>query len=185
MHVVRPRVSYADLERAPEDGRRYELYDGEVFVVPAPAPRHQFVVQAIAERFVAFTRAHGGIALISPIDILFSDYDVLQPDIVLFQASRRDLVPLDTPIRARPDVVVEVLSPSTVSTDRGKKLQVFARYGVPEYWIVDPIAERIEVHLLDQGVYELRFTAGHDEVVRSILLPALRFPAAVVFPADR
>ncbi|MEE8117875.1 MAG: Uma2 family endonuclease [Gemmatimonadales bacterium] len=185
MNVVRPRVSLADLERAPEDGRRYELYDGEAFVVPAPIPRHQLVAQAIVEHFVAYTAVHGGVALISPIDIVFSDYDVVQPDVVLFRASRRDLVQLDAAIRARPDIAVEVLSPSTVSTDRGKKMQLFARYGVPEYWIVDPIGVGFEVHTLHKDAYSLRLTAGATEVVRSFLLPELNFPAAGVFPIPR
>lgn len=184
MNVVQPRVSFADLERAPEDGRRYELYDGEVFVVPAPVPRHQLVAQAIAERFVAYTETHGGVALISPIDIVFSDYDVVQPDIVLFQASRRELVQLDAAVRARPDIAVEVLSPSTASTDRGRKMQLFARYGVPEYWIVDPVAVSIEVYTLDEGVYSLHLVAEAAQVVRSFLLPELQFVASAVFPAS-
>ena len=71
--IVRPRVSYADLERAPEDGRRYELYDGEVFVVPAPVPRHQVVQLLIAEALHRHASAHGGFSVGSPIDIVFSD----------------------------------------------------------------------------------------------------------------
>jgi len=79
MKAVRPRVSYADLERAPEDGRRYELYDGEVFVVPVPIPWHQVVALAVADIVRGDARAHGGFSVVSPIDIVFSDYDVLQP----------------------------------------------------------------------------------------------------------
>ena len=81
MKAVRPRVSYADLERAPEDGRRYELYDGEVFVVPSPLPKHQVVALRIVEMLSAYVRRHGGFCVTSPIDIVFSDYDVLQPDV--------------------------------------------------------------------------------------------------------
>lgn len=183
MSVVRPRVTFADLERTPEDGRRYELYDGEVFVIPAPMPRHQIVAQNLLERFVTFTRTHGGVALISPIDIVFSEYDVVQPDIVLFRASRGDVVQLDAVTRDRPDIAVEVLSPSTTATDRGKKLQMFARYGVPEYWIVDPKGCRIEVLTLGDAGYALAVDAGIEELVRSPLLPALQFPAMDIFPS--
>ena len=87
--VVQPRVSYADLERAPEDGRRYELYDGEVFVVPAPLPRHQISQQLVLEVLRNYAARHGGFAVDSPIDIVFSDYDVLQPDVVFFRRQRR------------------------------------------------------------------------------------------------
>jgi Uma2 family endonuclease len=133
---VRPRVSYADLERAPEDGRRYELYDGKVHVVPAPIPLHQVVQYGLAELFRAFCREHGGFAVGSPIDIVFSEYDLAQPDVILFGPARAHLVDLNRAIRDAPDLCVEVLSPSTEATDRGRKLQMFARYAVPEYWLV-------------------------------------------------
>jgi hypothetical protein len=80
--AIHPRVSYADLERAPEDGRRYELYDGEVFVVPSPLPKHQVVALRIAGMLSRFADDHGGFCVASPIDIVFSDYDVLQPDVI-------------------------------------------------------------------------------------------------------
>ena len=138
----------ADLERWPEDGRRYELYDGEVRVVPSLLPVHQVVVMNLVDVFRAYGREHGGLALQSPIDIIFSDYDVIQPDLVFFEASRRHLVRLDAPIRHHPDIAVEVLSPSTRAIDRGRKMQMFARYGMPESWIVGPDAKTIDVHVL-------------------------------------
>lgn len=120
--ATHPRVSYADLEVAPEDGRRYELYDGEVFVVPAPLPKHQVVAITIAEMLRKYARGHGGFAVASPIDIVFSDYDVLQPDVISFSPERAGLVDVNRVIRHAPDLCVEVLSPSTAVTDRGKKM---------------------------------------------------------------
>jgi hypothetical protein len=99
---VRARVSFADLERAPEDGRRYELYDGEVYVVPAPIPRHQVVQYTAAEAPRALCRQHGGFAVGSPIDIVFSEYDVLQPDVVFFRPERAHLIDPDRVIRHPP-----------------------------------------------------------------------------------
>jgi Uma2 family endonuclease len=180
--IVRPRVSYADLEQAPEDGHRYELYDGEVFVVPAPIPRHQVVQQRIAGALQRYVSAHGGFSVDSPIDIVFSDYDVLQPDVVLFTARRAHLVDLDRVIRDAPDLCVEVLSPSTEATDRGRKMQLFARYGVPEYWIVDPSARTIEVYLFVGGAYALIQHAGSGDDVVSRVLPDLVLRAGDVFP---
>ena len=130
---VQPRVSYADLERTPEDGRRYELYDGEVYVVPAPMPRHQRVQMRLVEWFDHYAESVGGFAVDAPIDIVFSEYDVLQPDVVFFRPERAHLVDLDCVIRHVPDLCVEILSPSTEATDRGRKMQMLARYGVPEY----------------------------------------------------
>lgn len=179
--VVRPRISYADLERAPEDGRRYELYDGEVYVVPAPLPRHQVVQQLILERLRAHAAAQGGFAVDSPIDIVFSQYDVLQPDVVYFGPARAHLVDLDRVITDRPDLCVEVISPSTRETDRGRKMQLFARYRVPEYWIADPSARAVEVYRLEGNAYVLATTASGDDRVTSPLLPGLAFDAASVF----
>ena len=96
---VQPRVSFADLERAPEDGRRYELYDGEVYVVPAPILLHQVVQNALTEELRAICRQHGGFAVGSPIDVVFSEHDVLQPDVVYFRPARTHLLDLHSAIR--------------------------------------------------------------------------------------
>jgi Uma2 family endonuclease len=129
---VRPRVSFADLERAPEDGRRYELYDGQVYVVPAPMPRHQRVQVRLVEWLDDYVDSFGGFAVCAPIDIVFSEYDVVQPDVLFFGPGRAHLIDLDRAIRHAPDLCAEILSPSTEAADRGRKLQMFARYGVPE-----------------------------------------------------
>jgi Uma2 family endonuclease len=180
--TVRPRVSYADLERAPEDGRRYELYDGEVYVVPAPIPLHQVVQYALAEQLRAICRQVGGFAVGSPIDIVFSDYDVVQPDLIVFGPERAHLVDLHAAIRHAPDLCVEILSPSTEATDRGRKLQLFARYGVPEYWIVDPVNETIEVHRLEASGYVLVQRATGNDEVRSSAVPGAALRAGSIFP---
>ena len=179
---VHPRVSYAELERSPEDGRRYELYDGEVFVVPAPLPRHQLTQQRIVQALLAYAATNGGVVIDSPLDIAFSEYDVLQPDVVYFRPDRAHLIELDRVIRHAPDLCVEVISPSTETTDRGKKMQMFARYAVAEYWIVGPSGGSIEVYELEEDRYALRLTASGDDVVTSRSLPGLSFRAGSVFP---
>ena len=146
---VQPRVSFADLERAPEDGRRYELYDGEVYVVPAPIPLHQVVQHTLTELLRRVTAAAWwvrGLRLrstsCSPTTTSSSPTSSsLGPRGPTWSTSHRA-------IRHAPDLCVEILSPSTEATDRGRKMQMFARYGVPEYWIVDPVNETIEVHRL-------------------------------------
>lgn len=182
--MVQPRVSYADLERTPEDGRRYELYDGEVFVVPAPLPRHQVTQHLIAELLRTFAAQHGGFAVASPIDIVFSQYDVVQPDVVFFRRERRHLVNLDAAIRHAPDLCVEVLSGSTAATDRGRKMQMFARYRVPEYWIVDPHARAVEVYRLAEPGYELAAAIEESGTVCSPTIEGLQFSAAAIFPSE-
>src|SRR6185295_12095144 len=92
MKAAHPRVSFADLERWPEDGRRYELYDGEVYVVPSPLPRHQIISARLHEAFLDYQRTHGGIVLYAPLDIVLTEYDVVQPDLLYFTPERRHLV---------------------------------------------------------------------------------------------
>jgi Uma2 family endonuclease len=180
--IVKPRVGYTDLANAPEDGRRYELYDGEVRVVPSPMPLHQYVSDNVAALFRAYKAAHGGTFLTTPIDIVFSECDVFQPDLVCFTQARKHLVPLDAPIRDAPDIAVEILSPSTVGIDRGRKMQMFARYGVHEYWVIDPVGERLEIYTFASGGYELAQAATGVFPIRSPLLPELDAPVESLFP---
>lgn len=182
VRAVRPRVSYADLERWPEDGRRYELYDGEVFVVPSPLPIHQVVCNAICRLLETYATVHGGLAFVAPLDIVFSDFDVVQPDVIFFQTSRVHLVDLYEPIRHAPDIAVEVISPSTASSDRGRKMQLLSRYGVSEYWIVDPALRHIEVFCLVGNAYALAGEASAGSVVRSALLPDLVLDPSSIVP---
>jgi len=110
-----------------------------------------------------------------------SDYDVLQPDLVFFGPSRRHLVHPDQAIRSAPDLVVEILSASTERIDRGRKMQAVARFGVPEYWIVDPRAKTVEVYRLAHAGFAQVQKAGEVEVVRSATIPGLEFAAARAF----
>lgn len=177
----RPRVSYADLERWPEDGRRYELYDGEVSVVPSPNLRHQYAVLNIVELLRRYDAEHGGATVVAPFDIVFSDFDVIQPDVVFFKAERKGLLHLDGPARVAPDLAVEVLSPSTERTDRGKKMQMLARYGVGEYWVVDPYDETVDVYCLRGTTYELFQCARTSARLRSATLPHLECAVSGLF----
>ena len=110
---------------------------------------------------------------------------MLQPDVVFFRPERAHLIDLDRAIRHGPDLCVEILSPSTEATDRGRKLQVFARYGVPEYWIVDPVNETIEVHRLEGAGYVLAQCASADDEISSTVLPGPTFRAGRIFPDAR
>jgi Uma2 family endonuclease len=100
----------------------------------------------------------------------------------LFRPERAHLVDLRSAIRHAPDLCVEILSPSTEATDRGRKLQMFARYGVPEYWIVDPVAEVIEVHRLEASGYVLTQRASGDDEVQSAVVGGTPIRARQIFP---
>ena len=181
MEDVQPRVGYTDLVEMPDDGRRYEIHGGKLVVVPSPRLGHQVAVGEIFSLLRAYARETGGAAVVAPFDIVFDEFDVVQPDVLFFRAERVHLLRPDAATRHAPDIAVEVLSPFTAATDRGRKMRLFARHGVPEYWIVDPLARQIEVHTLEDAVYRETQVASGDETVQSVLLPDLTFDAARVF----
>ena len=182
MGIVKPRVSYADLEHMPEDGRRYELYDGEVSVVPSPILRHQIVAQRLWRILDGYARLAGGLAVMSPMDVIFSQFDVVQPDILFIRASSLGGVSLDSRVEQAPDLALEILSPSTASNDRGRKMRMFYRYRVPEYWIVDPVAESIEIYSLGGAEYRLVTSVSGAGQVTSEIAPGVAFTASAIFP---
>ena len=173
MRAVSPRVSYADLERWPDDGRRYELYDGEVYVIPSPLLIHQMVAARLYDALRDYVRTHGGIVLFAPLDIVLTEHDVVQPDLLLFTRDREHLLALRKVTRVPPDLAVEILSPSTARNDRGRKRQLLARHGVREYWLVDPDAVAIEVYSQTERQLVLASTATGANTVQSPLLPGL------------
>ena len=154
VETVKGRVSYADLQRMPEDGHRYELYDGELSVVPSPLPIHQVVVQRLFLALNAFAEARDGSVFLAPFDIVLSEFNVVQPDVLYFGGDATRRITLREHVRFGPDRAIEVLSPSTARNDRGRKRDLLARYQIPEYWIVDADARRVEVSVLRDGRYD-------------------------------
>ena len=181
VQLAQEKVTYTDLESWPDDGRRYELYDGEVYVCPAPTNRHQLALGELYAQLREYARRTNGIAFVSPIDIVFTEHNVLQPDICFFQASRRYFIVLDQVIRTPPDVVVEVLSPSTRRNDLGRKKATFARFGVAEYWLLDPYKEQLERHTHEHGAYSRALVASRGEHFTSVALTDFSCPVDSLF----
>jgi Uma2 family endonuclease len=146
------RWTYAEYARLPESGStRHEVIAGDVAVTPAPTSRHQRIAAELVSYLHTYTRAHGlGQVYVGPLDILFAAGDYFQPDIVFIRADRLDILS-ERGVEAPPDLVVEIPSPATAHRDRGIKLDRYRMYGVPEYWIVDPEANRIEAWHLREG----------------------------------
>jgi Uma2 family endonuclease len=129
-------LTYDDLLSFPDDGLRRELIDGELFVTPSPSFRHEGVVTELVIALGLYGRAHGGKVRPAPMDVFLSERDVVEPDVLFLTAA--NLSRAERPfIRGAPDVVVEVSSPSTRRHDLVRKLELYERFGVPEYRIVD------------------------------------------------
>ncbi len=147
-----------------DDGEHYEIVNGVLYMTPSPSWSHQEIVGEIFAHLRAYVHetAIGGV-LMAPLDVELASHTVFQPDVVVLRkASRRKLKARH--IVGAPDLVVEVVSPSSETHDSYRKLVAYARAGVPEYWIVDPDAQNIEVLLLEnseyhsQGVYRGKAT---------------------------
>jgi Uma2 family endonuclease len=148
-------LTYKDYEALPADGRRYELHEGELSVTPAPSPKHQETTLNLATTLNQHAKARGlGKVFVSPIDCILSDVTIVQPDVVYLAAERLSAISARG-IEGAPTLVIEVLSPSTLQIDRRVKFQLYARHGVPYYWVVDPEARRIEAYRLSEGAYQL------------------------------
>jgi len=152
--AARTVLTYADYAAIPEDGRRYELRDGELSLMPAPGTRHQAILRDLLGILNEHVKRGGlGVIFPAPVDCILADTTVLQPDLVFVDAARRARV-TERGIEGAPTLVVEILSPSTAGTDRTVKAGLYARHGVPWYWIVDPETRTIEALALRGGAYE-------------------------------
>ena len=140
------RITWADAQLMPEDGKRYEAIDGELYVTPAPARRHQRISGRVFTALVGLMEGPGhGWVYSAPIGVAFPETEEgVQPDIIFVSRDRTELL-VDEGIRGAPDLVVEILSPGTAVRDRGIKRKLYQRQGVAQYWIADPETESVEV----------------------------------------
>lgn len=175
-------LTWADLQQFPEDGKRREIIDGVLHVTPSPLTRHQRVVGRIFRTFAEILEPLGGEAFGAPLDVIFDQFNVVEPD-VLAIAPGRDRLPGDQHVHVVPDLAVEVSSRSTKGVDRIKKRALYERFGVREYWIVDLDHDAIEVYALGEGGYgpPARFTTG--DVVTSTVVPGLAAPFEQLVPS--
>ena len=171
----RPKIkfTYQDYRNAPED-KRYELLDGELVVPPSPNMFHQRISIKMSSRLEYFVADEGiGSVFEAPCDVVLSDTDVVQPDILFISNERAHVITEDN-VQGAPDLVIEILSPSTTERDRTFKRALYARHGVKELWLVDPAARTVEVLTLGEHGFELEASYGQGRVLTSPLLEGFR-----------
>ena len=163
------KFTYKDYKHTPED-KRYELLDGELIQIPTPPTAHQRARRDIGNPIHAFvTEGELGEIFFMPLDVVLSETDVVQPDL-LFVSKERSYIITEKNIRGAPDLVVEVLSPSTAQRDRTLKRTLYALHGVPEYWQADTDAKNVTVLTLDGGEYKVAGIYGEGQTLVSPLL---------------
>ena len=182
MAGVRVVLTYRDYATLPNDGRRYEIHAGELSVTPAPKPKHQDILGALFVALRAYVVERGlGKVLLAPLDVILDDTSVVQPDIVYVATDRLGRIS-ERGIEGAPTLAIEILSPSTRTIDRHTKMQLYARHGIPWYWLVDPDGRTVEIFALEAETYALRTRADADQPLRADLFPDLTIPLGSLWP---
>jgi len=174
------KFTYEDYKHTPED-KRYQLIDGELILAAAPRRAHQRTEMRITLRLGNYVEENDlGEVYSSPFDVVLSNTDVVQPDLLFVSAERLHIINDDN-IRGAPDLVVEILSPSTAGLDRTVKRTLYAKHGVKEYWQVDTDAKTIMVLLLGGDGYELTGIYGEGQTLTSPTLEGFSLNLAEIF----
>lgn len=183
-HIQVAKLTYADLCAMPEDRLRHELIDGVHYVSPSASERHQRIVVEILAALHRYLSEHpSGRVYVSPLDVVLSDHDVVEPD-VLYLTKAQAATQTGIHLHGAPALAVEVLSPGSRTMDLDLKRRVYDRFGVQEYWIVDPTRDAITVHRRSAGgplTVAAELTRAAGDSLSTPLLPGFSCPLAVVF----
>ena len=183
LHEIQ-KLTYEDYALIPDDGRRHEILDGDHVMSPAPKTKHQRLVLRLALALERHADEHGlGEVFVAPFDVLLSDHDIVQPDIVFVSDDRLGIVDEDN-CKGAPDLVIEILSSSTRRRDLIEKRKRYEHFGVREYWAVDPAVDTVQVFRPDEGGAYARvaeWSAEAGDALSSALLPEWRLALTDLF----
>jgi Uma2 family endonuclease len=163
---------YEDLFTLPDDGKRYEIIEGELYEMPAPNLAHATTIMNLIALLLPIVSALGGRLWVAPLDVFFQGADPVQPDLLAILPGWQGTLPSRGP-QGAPDLVVEVLSPSNRGHDRLTKRALYARAGVREYWLLDPEARTLEILALDGDAFHRAVEASGEDMPTSPLLGPL------------
>ncbi|GAB5520302.1 MAG: Uma2 family endonuclease [Rhodothermales bacterium] len=177
------RLNYEDYCALPEDGKRYEIIDGDLFMSPAPSFWHQRYLVRMLTSIGKYLELHPvGEVVVAPLDVILDEENIVQPDLIFISTAKSHLI-VKRGLEGAPDLVVEVLSPSNRRRDEVAKRTLYERFGVEEYWMVDPEADTVRVHrLTDEGYIEaVVLTADAEDVLTSPMLSGFALPLDTLF----
>lgn len=177
----RLKLNYEDYQVLPDDGKRYEILTGDLVVTPAPTPRHQSISKEIEFYLVTCLEKKGaGKVFDAPIDVVFAEDTIAQPDILFIVTERLNIIG-ERFIQGPPDLIIEILSPSTRRRDMRTKSVLYAQFNVPHYWVVDPDLDCIELFQLQGQRYASMAKFTKPDVLVSETFAELRIPLVEVF----
>lgn len=177
------KLTYEDFLLFPEDGKRHELIDGEHYVTPCPNTKHQRVSGNLHWLIRSYLEQHRiGQLFYAPFDIVFSQFDVVEPDLLYMSNERAATILTSKHVEGTPELVIEIGSPSTRKRDQTIKRRLYQRSGVSEYWVVDPKLDVVRVYR-SATVFErpLELSREAGDVLATPLLPGLELTLADIF----
>ena len=178
------KLTYDDFLLFPDDGRRHELIDGEHYVTPSPNVSHQEILGRLHLLIGTWLQGHRvGKIFVAPLDVLFSRFDVVEPDLLYVSNERAAEVLSIQHLTGAPDLVIEIASPGTRSRDETIKRRLYERSSVTEYWVVDPDIDVIRIYRRSGERFErpVELSREADDVLTTALLPGLQMPLARIF----
>lgn len=180
----RVKLTYDDFLLFPDDGQRHELIDVEHYVTPSPNLRHQRISRRLVQSIANWLDEHPtGEVFDAPLDVLFSRFDVVEPDLLYVSNERASELLSGQHVTGAPDLVIEIGSPSTRQRDETIKRRLYEQFGVTDYWVVDPEIDVIRIYRREGNAFarpvELSREAG--DVLATPLLPGLEIPLSRVF----
>ncbi len=177
------KLTYEDYLLFPDDGKRHELIDGDHFVTPSPNTKHQRVSRNLLTALASFVRKHGvGEVFDAPYDVVLAEDNVVQPDLVFVSRARSTIV-TEANVQGAPDLTVEILSDATRKKDELTKRKLYERFGVQEYWILDPDLESVKVFRKENEGFlrAAELSKETDDILTTPLMPNLRIPLTEIF----
>jgi Uma2 family endonuclease len=184
------KLTYDDFVLFPDDGKRHELIDGEHYVTPSPNLRHQRISGNLHLVIGAWLEEHPvGQLFYAPLDVVFSNFDVVEPDLLYMSNARAAQVVTPANVKGSPELVIEIASPGTRKRDETIKRRLYERFGVEEYWVVDPDVDVVRIYRRGDARFEraIELSRESGEVLTTPLMRGLELPLERIFrePAGR
>jgi Uma2 family endonuclease len=175
--------TYREYALLPDDGRWYELIDGDFLVSPSPSPSHQTVLRLLQfELMQQIEKTGTAFVFNAPCDLILSDTTVVQPDLVVVRQSRKEII-TKRGIEGIPEIIVEIISPSSKERDEFLKKSLYSRFAIPEYWLVHQDLGFVSILRLDNNIYRLYKRFDCADILQSPEFPEISIPLAPIFRA--
>ncbi len=173
--------TYEDYLKLPDDRNRYEIINGELVMTPAPKIAHVEAISNLMRELTSFVKENKlGKVYTASCDVLLGEENVVQPDILFIAKANKKVITEDN-VKGAPDLIIEVLSPTTAYYDLIEKKELYEKFGVKEYWIVDPKKQWVEIYVLEDKKYKLHQRVEKSGEIRSLIIKGFKLALREIF----